>query len=112
LSSGTVKILIGYASYTLGGTGDVGFSTQNLSQPVDFVQDTDAISTVEVGSGLPQNTDVTLGIDGEIVPINGPTPDPGDPSLVEPIPDGEYEPINVNDFENTIQPGQDTVITL
>jgi len=39
-------------------------------------------------------------------------PDPGDPSLVEPIPDGEYEPINVNDFENTIQPGQDTVITL
>jgi len=52
LSSGTVKILIGYASYTLGGTGDVGFSTQNLSQPVDFVQDTDAISTVEVGSGF------------------------------------------------------------
>ena len=163
LSTGTVKIVYGYITYSYGATGSVGDSiSMDQQDATDFYQTTDAISTVIIGPGMPVNTDVTLSIDGEIVPLveNPPAsgeesqivtfqqdipeeyqsqiqfsniditdpqnnetiltiqslsekiPEPGNPSLTEPIPDGEYEPVNVNDFENAITPGQDTVITL
>jgi hypothetical protein len=123
LSTGTVKIVYGYITYSYGATGSVGDSINGEivplvenpptsgeeSQIVIFQQDIteeyqSQIQFSNIDITDPQNNETILTIQS----LSEKIPEPGNPSLTEPIPDGEYEPVNVNDFENVITPGQDT----
>jgi hypothetical protein len=116
LSTGTVKIIYGYVSYSYAATGAVADTITIDHEATDFYQSTDAISTVILGPEIAVNTDITLSIDDEIVPINGLPPISGEETQMtkfqQDIPEEYQSQIQLSNVDITDPQNNETIVTI
>jgi hypothetical protein len=102
LTTGCVKIVFGYYSYTLSGTSNVTQAEQLSSQPaLDY--DTEAYTFSTLGT-VPQNTEIIPSTEGPVIPYiqNPESSVAGTISNIEPFfTGGTVETVDVNDGTTT-----------